>query len=174
MNENKISVIQYIENEDLLEINYTPYSVKKEIVNTIVSQVTDKGDMRTIDTALLNRVSCEIFIESITNIDMSIEDENKLSGYDLLCMNNKLDDLLFEVSDEYGRFVEILECVVSDFIRNNNSTSATLLFIMNKIVNFGKEKIEELNNYINNINVKDIADELKTLIDKNLKKFKEN
>lgn len=172
MNENKISVIQYIENEDLLEISYTPYSVKKEIVNTIVSQVTNKGDMRTIDTALLNRVSCEIFIEAITNIDMSIEDENKLSGYDLLCMNNKLDDLLFEVSDEYGRFVEILECVVSDFIRNNNSTSATLLFIVKKLTSFGNEKLKEILEYIEDIDVKNVGDTIKKLIAENLDKYK--
>jgi hypothetical protein len=40
MNTEKISVIEYLENKELLEINYTPYDTKVQIVNTIISSST--------------------------------------------------------------------------------------------------------------------------------------
>lgn len=173
MSENKISVSQYLENEDLLEINYVPYDVKREIVETIISKTIFYKDMLLLDTALLNRISCEIFIESITNIDMNILDEHGLYGYDTLCMNNALNNLLVEINDEYERFMEILEYKVNDFIRKNNSTGAIISSVINRIVNWSNYKIDELNNYIEGINVKKVANELKILIDKNLEKYKD-
>lgn len=173
MSENKISVSQYLENEDLLEINYVPYDVKREIVETIISKTIFYKDMLLLDTALLNRISCEIFIESITNIDMNILDEHELYGYDTLCMNNALNNLLVEINDEYERFMEILEYKVNDFIRKNNSTGAIISSVINRIVNWSNYKIDELNNYIEGIDVKKVANELKILIDKNLEKYKD-
>lgn len=173
MSENKISATEYITNEELLEVSYVPYIAKKEIVDTILSQVIKSGDMNTIDTALLERVSCEIFIESITNINMSISSEDGLSGYDVLCMNNMLDSLISEIEEEYFRFHEILEYKVSDFIRNNNSTAATLLSIINRFVNWGKEKSKELTKQIENIDVKNVSESLKNLIEDNLNKYRD-
>lgn len=169
----KISVSQYLENEDLLEINYVPYDIKKEIVETIISKTIFYKDMLLLDTSLLKRISCEIFIESITNIDMGILDEHGLFGYDTLCMNNALNNLLVEIDEEYERFMEILEYKVADFIRKNNSTGAIISSVVNRIVNWGNYKINELNNYIEGIDVKKITNELKFLVDKNLEKFKD-
>lgn len=174
MSENKISVSQYLENEDLLEINYVPYDVKREIVDTIIFQVTRYGEMKNIDTALLHRVSCEIFIESITNINMSIVNENNLGGYDVLCMNNALDELLYEIDEEYSRFLEILEYKLSDFHKQNTSTAAILLLLKNKLYSFGNEKLNDLRVLTENIDVKQIGDKLKEIINENLEKYKKD
>ena len=66
MNENKISVSKYLENKDLLKINYIPYDVKLNIVDVVLSQVIIDDEIQKIDSALLKRVSTEVFIESIT------------------------------------------------------------------------------------------------------------
>jgi hypothetical protein len=94
MNENKISVSEYLKDNGLLEINYIPYDVKLDIVDVVLSQVISDDVMPKVDGALLKRVSTEVFIETITNIDMSIKSEVDLGGYDELCLNNELDFLI--------------------------------------------------------------------------------
>lgn len=172
MTENKISVKQYIEDNTLLEISYVPYEVKAEIVEAIINKVARYGNnMKTINTALLHRVSCEIFIESITNIDMSVVSEEGLSGYDILCMNNILEDLLYEIDDEYARFWEILEFKISDFEKINNSTGAILFKLKDSFSLWLREKASEFNGIIENFDVKKLADNLKNMIQENLDKY---
>lgn len=173
MTENKISVTQYMENGNLLEISYVPYDQKVEIVEAIIPSIVRYGiDVQRIDTALLQRVSCEIFIESITNIDMTLPDQHGLSGYDTLCLNNVLDDLLYEISAEYDRFMEILSYKIKDFEKQHNSTSAVILYLKNKLINFGKTKTDELFNRINNLDTQKLGNEIKSFIKQNLKDIK--
>jgi len=172
MSDNKISVSNYLENVELLEIDYTPYDVKVDIVDVILSQVIIDDEMEKIDSALLKRISTQIFIESITNIDMSIKSDNGLDGYDELCLLNELDDLLNLIFDEYSRFENILELKVADFYRYKNSTSSTLLSLKNKLSKFVKEKSDEINNLIENIDTQALSNKLKVLIDENIKKYR--
>jgi len=69
-------------------MDYIPFDNKLQIVSHIVQGLIDatKG----INTALLKRISKEVFIESITNIDLNIIDENGLKGYDQLCYAKEL------------------------------------------------------------------------------------
>lgn len=172
MNENRISVAEYLENDELLEINYTPYDVKINIVDVILSQVVTEGDMRKIDSAFLHRISTQVFIESITNIDMSIKSEHDLNGYDLLCLNNELDALIDIISDEFERFEDILRLKVDDFYKYNTSTSATLLSLKNTVSKFINKKSDEINELIENLDTVSISDKLKNIINENLKKYK--
>lgn len=173
MSENRISVKQYIENEDLLEVNYTPYTVKKEIVEAVLSEVIKEGDMRTIDTALLHRVSCEIFIEAITNINMSELSEDGIGGYDQLCMYDAMDELISNFETEYLRFYEILEYKILDFNKLNNSTGAILISLKNKIRKMGNEIMDTITSKIKSIDVKESTETLKKMIAENLEKYKE-
>lgn len=172
MNENKISVAEYLKNNELLEINYTPYEVKLNIVNVMLSQVITKGELNKIDSALLKRISTQVFIESITNIDMSIKSEQNLSGYDLLCLYDELDTLIDIVSDEFKRFEDILKLKVDDFYKYNISTSATLLSLKNAFSKFIKVKGDEINELIQNLDTVSISDKLKNIINENLEKYK--
>ena len=84
MNESntKISVYDYYNDNNKLEITFTPFDTKLQIVSNIISEVIKS--VGGINTSLLRRISTEIFIETITNIDMKIQDENGLSGFDQL------------------------------------------------------------------------------------------
>jgi hypothetical protein len=172
MSENKISVSEYLNNKELLEINYTPYDIKNNIVDAILSQVTVKDGLHKINSVLLNRVSTHIFIESITNIDMSIKSDKNLDGYDELCFNNELEELLEIINDEYSRFKYILKLKIDDLNRYSNSTSATLVSLKKSVVEFIKQKSDEINQFITNIDTQAISDNLKVLINDNLKKYK--
>lgn len=172
MSDNKISVSNYLENVELLEVDYTPYDVKVNIVDVILSQVIIDDEIEKIDSALLKRISTQIFIESITNIDMSIKSDNGLDGYDELCLFDELDTLIELVYDEYRRFENILELKVNDFYRYKNSTSSTLLSLKNKLSKFVKEKSDEINNLIENIDTQALSNKLKVLIDENIKKYR--
>ena len=145
MSENKISVSEYLNNKELLEINYTPYDIKNNIVDAILSQVIVKDGLHKINSVLLNRVSIHIFIESITNIDMSIKSDKNLDGYDELCFNNELEELLEIINDEYSRFKYILKLKIDDLNRYSNSTSATLVSLKRSVVEFIKQKSDEIN-----------------------------
>lgn len=173
MNENKkISVSEYLEDRDLLELNYTPYDIKVEIVDVIISQIIETKEQKTIDSAILHRVSDQVFIEESTNIDFSILSEEGLGGYDKLCLEDELDELLYNISSEYERFTEILEYKLADFYRYENSTSSTLLSLKNQIIGFFKKKSLEMQELINNIDSKEVAEKLKNIINENLERYK--
>lgn len=172
MNENKISVSEYLKDNGLLEINYIPYDVKLDIVDVVLSQVISDDVMPKVDGALLKRVSTEVFIETITNIDMSIKSEVDLGGYDELCLNNELDYLIELIEDEFDRFNEVLDSKLNDFYRYNNSTGFVLMSLKNSLVKFINKKTNEVNELINTIDTKDISNRLKKLIEENMEKYR--
>jgi len=79
-NNDKISVAEYLNNKELLVLTYLPFDTKMEIVSNIINSVTNS--VGGLNTTLMRRVSTEVFIESITNIDLNIVDENNLKGFD--------------------------------------------------------------------------------------------
>lgn len=85
---NKISVTEYINNNDLLVVTYLPFDTKMNIVSHILNSII--SSVGGLNTSLLRRISTEVFINSITNIDMNIEDENGLRGFDTLLFTGKL------------------------------------------------------------------------------------
>lgn len=172
MNENKISVSEYLKDNNKLEVNYIPYDVKLDIVDVVLSQVISNDGMPKVDSALLKRVSTEVFIETITNIDMSIKSEFDLGGYDELCLNNGLDFLIEFIEDEFDRFNEILDSKLNDFYRYNNSTGSVLMSLKNSLVKFINKKTNEVNELINTIDTKDISNRLKKLIEENMEKYR--
>jgi hypothetical protein len=172
MNENKISVSEFLETPELLEVGYTPYDKKVDIVDVILSQVIVNDEVEKIDSALLKRIKTQIFIESITNIDMSIESDDGLNGYDELCLLDELDMLIELIYDEYSRFEEILELKLQDFYRYKTSTSATMLSLKNNFLKFAKEKYDEISNMIDNIDTHALSDKLKVFINDNIEKYR--
>ena len=158
----KISVNEFLNNSDLLEITYTPFYTKLQIVTKILNSVINATGE--INTSIIRRISTQVFIENITNIDMSIKDENDLDGYDKLCYLNKLSDLKKLIGLEYIEFENILNERLMDYIRietnptyavseiykmasNNTDALSTLLLDKSKDV-----EIDELVSQIGEIN----------------------
>ena len=115
----KISINEYLNDKSLLEINYIPFHQKKQIVDDIISEVINSSGK--IDTTLIRRISTEIFISVLTNINMGLEDENGLQGYDQLLYTDELDGLINLIGNGYFELKKILDEQISDYIRNDSN-----------------------------------------------------
>jgi len=108
-----ISILDFINDNNLLEITYVPFDVKVEIVKTIISTVAENAGY--LDSSVLRRVAFETMVNTITNIDMNIECEYGLKGYDYLCYSDSEATLLSHIGPQYDQFWRILEEQVRDY-----------------------------------------------------------
>lgn len=167
MNENtKISVKDYLENKELLQLNYVPYETKKDICKVILEQCAGvTNDYYVLNSVLLDRVKKEIFITSISNLDFSIKNEIELDGYDQLCLNDELDELIDVCGYLYDQFDKILELMLKDYYDNEMSLRGYLhrlkLNIIRRVQSFRKD----ITDYIDNLDAKEIADNIINIIE---------
>ncbi len=112
----KISVLDYVNNNDLLEIRYIPFETKLRIIDSIITEIIEKE--KTINTSLIRRISIQIFIENSTNIDLSSTDDNNLDGFNQLYYYNALESLTRFIGNEYSEFLLILKERISDYRAN--------------------------------------------------------
>lgn len=170
----KLRIEEYLENKSVLELFYTPYENKVEIVEVILSQVVKHNELVNVDTALLKRISFQVFMEHITNLDLSDTNSNGLNGYDYLCSKNEINDLLSLdfIKNELDRFNEILDCKLNDIYREKTSVGYVLVYIKNIISSFMKNKQDELNDYISNLDTKKIMDTIRIDLLGNIERFK--
>lgn len=150
----KISVKDYINNRELLEITYLPFDRKMEIVSHVLNGVIQS--VGGLNTSLLRLVSTEVFIEAVSNIDLSIEDENGLKGFDQLCFNNKLHDLENDLAGEYAELRKILDERTSDYIRIETNPAVTINTIYSQIKDGYNKVMDFISNQIQNIDVDEL------------------
>ena len=168
----KISIQEYLENNELLEMNYIPYEQRVEICQVILEQCTSIfDDYNTIDSVLLDRVKTEIFIDNITNLDFSIKDENGLNGYDQLCFNNELDNLIYECGYLYEQFEDILDLMINDYYNNIACTRGYLNILKKNLTKWVGDITEDITKKINNIDSKKIVDSITDILGKYQNKF---
>lgn len=161
----KISVADYLNNKDLLMVSYIPFDTKMQIVNHVVlGTINSIGGL---NTTLLRRISTEMFIESITNIDMKITDENGLSGFDQLCFHNKLDELKLLIGREYLEFDKILSERVDDYIRTETNPSVTINAIYDQIKVYFGSALDYISELIKNADVEKLSDNIMKLMPNN-------
>lgn len=165
MNE-RISVKEFLEDKELLELTYIPYDKKVEICETIIEQCSSEFEnYHTLNSALLERVKKEIFISSITNLDFSIKDENGLDGYDQLCYHNMLNDLIEDCDYLYDQFEEIFQLMLNDYRSDVLSIRGYFNSLKTAIVNwfsiFKRDSVE----YISSLNLKEISDNATKIVD---------
>ena len=158
MENNKISAIEYINNNELLEVSYIPFDQKMQVVSDVLSEVINS--VGGLNTTLLRRVSTEVFIETITNIDMGIVDENGLKGFDQLCYNNQLDVLKNAIGHEYIEFETILNERVSDYIRIETNPAVTISSIYNQLKNNTDKVLDYVSNQIQNLDIDDFVNRI--------------
>ena len=128
---NRISVNDYLDDKEKLELTYIPFDRKLEIVTHTLQGVIDS--IGGLNTSLLRRISTEVFIEAITNIDMNIINENGLKGFDQLCYLNELDNLISLISNEYAEFERIVNERVSDYNRIETNSALAINAIHNQV-----------------------------------------
>ena len=162
---NKISVTEYINNNDLLVVTYLPFDTKMNIVSHILNSII--SSVGGLNTSLLRRISTEVFINSITNIDMNIEDENGLRGFDTLLFTGKLNQLKSALDREYSEFELILDERVNDYIRTETNPSVTINAIYDQIRAYLNTAMDYLSERIKDIDVSQIANELTQYISNN-------
>lgn len=162
-----LSVEEYINNKSLLELTYVVHDQKVEIVDTIMEEIIKESDgFYTLDSTLLERVKTQIFIESCTNLDLSILGEQNMGGYDLLCYYDELDDLIELLSTEYKRFDAILALKLKDYYSDKASTRAFAFSLKNILMKKIRRTKEDVLNYIANIDTKETADKIISFVDK--------
>ena len=162
---NKISVTEYINNNDLLVVTYLPFDTKMNIVSHILNSII--SSVGGLNTSLLRRISTEVFINSITNIDMNIEDENGLRGFDTLLFTGKLNQLKSALDREYSELELILDERVNDYIRTETNPSVTINAIYDQIRAYLNTAMDYLSERIKDIDVSQIANELTQYISNN-------
>ena len=154
MDNNRISVKEYLENEELLEATYLPFEDKLRIVsNTIRELVNTLGGL---NTTMLRRVSTETFITAISNIDMSITDENGLSGYDQLCYHGVLDNLKYRLGNEYEEFERMMDERVDDYIRTETNPAVTINAIYAQVADLFNQAMDYLSKQIQNMDAEQV------------------
>ncbi len=147
----KISTLDYIEDPSKLQIMYVPFDTKMQIAGHVVSSIAKAiGGM---NSSLFRRISIEVIIENITNIDMTVKDENELAGFDQLLYYKKLDGLLETLGDEYNEFKKIIDERFSDYLRTETNSALTLEHIYSEVKSYFEILIEQVNKYLNSINI---------------------
>ena len=161
MSENRISVSEYLDNRELLEIKrYIPYAEKVNIVDSIMKQVCrNMSGLYSIDSVLLDRVKKQIFVEQLTNLDLSILSDN-LDGYDLLMVNRNLEDILSLITDEYKELDRILKLRIDDFLRDKTSMNGFLHYKTERILDYINSNIPVLIDKVEKIDTKSIIDSI--------------
>ena len=165
MEENKISVQEYLNNKELLKVVYVPFDSKITIVSKIFQGLINATGG--INTSMLRRIFTEVVIENITNIDMGILDENELKGFDQLCLANELDNLKYLLGNEYKEFEKILSEYISDYIRVETNPAVTINQIYTQVVDFLNTVLDTLSERIKDINVEELEDTILKLIPTN-------
>ena len=169
--ENKISVKEYLDNKEKLALIYVPYERKVNICDVILSQVLNKDGFATIDSVLLERVKTQIIIESMSNLDLSIQNESGLNGYDLLSLNNELE--VFEVNPEFEKFNKIIDLRLKDFYNENASLRGYLKYLVDKANNRLATIKADFSEFVHNLDSKAIAGQISDVISESMKKSKE-
>ena len=162
-NSTKISVYDYYKDNNILEIMFTPFDTKLQIVSNIMSGVI--SSVGGINTSLLRRISTEIFIETITNIDMKIKDKNGLSGFDQIYFYNVMDTLKNDMGGEYREFENIMSERLSDYIRIETNPAVTINNIYNQVKDYYNKLMDYISGKISDFDVEDF---IKTISEDNL------
>ena len=165
MNENKISVMDYVNDNDLLEVSYIPYDEKMQIVSHVLNGVINS--VGGLNTSILRRIATEVFIESISNIDLGIEDENGLKGFDQLCYLGEMDQLKNLLGNEYAEFQKILDERVQDYIRMETNPALTINAIYEQVSEYAKMAMDYISSQIQNVDVDQVAEMVSKFIPTN-------
>lgn len=160
----KISVKEYMDDNSLLEIYYTPFGYKLDLVDTILDNLIDRNTTPpTINVALLKNIANHLFIQEITNLDLSEDANDGSDGYDLLCQYKLLSNLLSTISDEYQILNDILNDRLNDFYRYEYSISKVLYDTVNSISDFASYSINQLESTMKSIDTDKLVHNIKAI-----------
>lgn len=152
-----ISVREYLNDKSKLELMYLEYGKKMDLVDMILQNVIDGSTSpATIDTSLLKIISIQMFIQNITNLDLSEDANDGENGYDILCYSGELSHLLELIAPEYNRLQEILNDKLNDFYRYEYSISKAINEIKDEIYSGLSASADYIESAIKRIDVEKI------------------
>lgn len=154
----KISVKEYVDDKNLLEVSYVPYDRKMEIAGYILRGVVNA--LGGINSSMLRRVSTEVFIENISNLDLNVEDENGLKGFDQLYYLGEFDELISRLGDEYVEMRKILNEYISDYIRTETNPAVTINAIYEQMKTYVSTALDYIHEYIKDVDVEQLGNTL--------------
>ena len=162
----KISVNEYFNNNELLKIKkYIPYVEKVNVVDSIMKQVCrNMNGLYSIDSVLLDRVKTQIFIEQLTNLDLSISTDD-LDGYDILMSNGNINNILMVIEKEYKEFDRILKLRIDDFLRDKTSIKGFLHYKTERVLDYINANVPMLLNKIDKIDTKSVIEAISKSFD---------
>lgn len=161
---NKISVADFLADNTLLSATYIPFDDKIKIVSNILNGVTKA--IGGINSSILRRIATETIIESVTNIDLNIVDDNGLKGYDQLCFHRELENLLKLIEPEYIEFDTIIKEYVNDYLRVETNSALTISMIYTQMKTGFDEIINWIKDYIQGIDLSDLENKIGQLMNK--------
>lgn len=163
---NKISANEYLNNKNLLEISYIPYEQKIDICDVIMSQLIIDVGYPIIDSCMLERISTQVFIENVTNLDLSIIDDNGLNGYDTLCYYDELNALL-RTTTEFEILKHMIELKYNDFKINQGSFKGMIHTLKEKFIKIIISNYENINTLFSSIDSQKASEKIANFVNKN-------
>ena len=152
----KISVKDYIENKEMLELSYIPYDKKIDIVSGVFSGMIQT--LGGLNTTILRVISLQTIIENVTNIDLKIQDEESgLQGFDYLMYTDELRNLIDLMGREYTEFMKIFDEYKTDYIRMETNPALTISNIYDQISKYASVIIEFLQEQIKNMDIEQLS-----------------
>lgn len=157
----KISVDDYIADKSLLHLTYIPFDNKMEIISQIINGVIKS--VGGLNSSLLRRISIEIIIESISNIDMNAINKSGLKGFDELLYRSELNNLVELLGDEYMEFNRILNERISDYIRIETNPAITIEKIYEQLKTYISSTLDYMTSKIQEIDLEEFADAISSI-----------
>lgn len=108
-----ISVLDFVNDNSLLEVSYVPFDVKVQVAKAIIYSVAENAGY--LDSSILRRVAFETIVTTITNIDIKADCGHGLKGYDYLCYTDSEDLLITMMGSHYYQFNQILQEQIEDY-----------------------------------------------------------
>jgi hypothetical protein len=168
----KVSVSDYLLNKEILDVKlYIPYSKKVDIIDAILNEVcVNTNGLFSLDSVVLDRVKIQIFIETYTNLDLSLINEDDLDGYDLLIMNNELNNIINKFDTEYQELERILNLRLTDYLRDKSSLKGFFNYKLEKFIDFIDYKVSNLIDGINTLDVEKVTKSISIVLDNIIQK----
>ena len=112
MENNKISMKEFFDNKELLEVTYIPFDTKLQTVFVVLQSIIDNYGY--LNRSILRRIATETILDVITNVDMSMECEHELKGFDYMYYKQDF-QILDYIEIQYNEFMKILDEQIADY-----------------------------------------------------------
>lgn len=157
-----MKIKEFIENEinvDVITTRYMPVMKKQEICREVLENcVENVNGFLTINKTKGEVLITMMALQYYTNLKCGKKFEAVVKDYDLLCINNKLKDLIFEIGEDFSVLMGVYE-QESKIVLERNSVEAQVANVTNKLTQVIDDLKDKLVGAIGDYNLNDIIPE---------------